>query len=144
MKHPIGLSIHNLQKKYGDARALELARELGADAVDFNIANAPAWDFRQADSVYAKSEEEIVEYFTALRRRADELGLVISQTHGRLRGYTLDADNNLAVLKNARLDCLATKALGEYYTALDYVVTLELPVCDEAKAMIADLKIVFI
>ena len=30
-------------------------------------------------------------------------------------------------------------ALGEYNKAIDYVVTLDLPVCDEAKAMVADL-----
>lgn len=123
MKRLVGLSTHNLQDRYGDTRALELARELGADAVDFSIANAPRWDYRNADSVYAKSDEEIVEYFTALRKRADELGLVISQTHGRLKGYTLDADNNRAVLENARLDCLATKALGAPVCVMHSVAT---------------------
>ena len=36
MKRMIGLSIGDLQEQYGDARALEIAREIGADAVDFN------------------------------------------------------------------------------------------------------------
>ena len=34
---------------------------------------------------------------------------------------------------------LTNIALGEYNKAIDYVVTLDLPVCDEAKAMVADL-----
>ncbi len=123
MKRMVGLSIHDLQKEYGDLRALELARELGADAVDFNVSNAPRWDFRNETSVYAGSDGEIVEYFTALARRADELGLVISQTHGRLRGYTLDAEDNRAVLENARLDCLATQALRAPVCVMHSVAT---------------------
>jgi len=123
MKRLVGLSIHNLQPKYGDARALALAKSIGADAVDFSIANAPYWDRRCKDSVYARSDEEIVEYFTDLKKRADELGLVISQTHGRLCGYTLDTEDNRAVLENARLDCLVTKTLGAPVCVMHGVAT---------------------
>ena len=39
MKHRIGISINNLQAIYGDFRALEIAKEVGADAVDFVLVN---------------------------------------------------------------------------------------------------------
>ena len=123
MKRTVGLSLHNLQKKYGDLRALELARELGADSVDFSTSNAPLWDFREPSSVYARSDDEIVEYFTSLAKRAKELGLVISQTHGRLRGYSLDEENNRAVLENARRDCLAAHVLGAPVCVMHSVAT---------------------
>lgn len=123
MKKMVGLSLHNLQSEYGDMRALEIAKEIGADAVDFSISNAPHWDFREESSVYSRGDSEITEYFTALRKRADELGLVISQTHGRLRGYTLDGDNNRTVLENARLDCLATQVLRAPVCVMHSVAT---------------------
>ncbi|MBE6728102.1 MAG: hypothetical protein E7562_05605 [Ruminococcaceae bacterium] len=37
MKRKIGFSIGALQKKYGDIKALEIASQIGADAVDFSI-----------------------------------------------------------------------------------------------------------
>ena len=51
MKRLVGISLGQLQKKYGDIRALEIAKEIGADAVDFNVANAPFWDFREPTSL---------------------------------------------------------------------------------------------
>jgi hypothetical protein len=37
----IGISIFDLQKEYGDRRALEIARECGADAIDFSLKEEP-------------------------------------------------------------------------------------------------------
>ncbi len=123
MKRLVGISLGQLQKKYGDIRALEIAKEIGADAVDFNVANAPHWDYRESTSVYSLPEEQIVAYFQKIRQKADELGLIISQTHGRLRGYRLDEEENRAVLKNARLDCLATQILGAPVCVVHSVAT---------------------
>lgn len=36
MEKQIGISLFNLQRMYGDKRALEIAKEIGADAVDFS------------------------------------------------------------------------------------------------------------
>ncbi|MBQ9784696.1 MAG: sugar phosphate isomerase/epimerase [Clostridia bacterium] len=123
MKRLVGISLGDLQKKYGDARALEIAHEIGADAVDFNTSNSPWWDFQVPESPYAKSDAEIVAYFTALKQKADELGLIIAQTHGRLRGFRRNAEENRAILENARLDCLAAHTLGAPVCVVHSVAT---------------------
>ena len=63
MKRKISFSIGRLQFLYGDERALEIAKEIGADAVDFNLCGK-AWEYQNPDSIYSKSDEEIVEYYT--------------------------------------------------------------------------------
>ena len=123
MARLVGISIGALQKQFGDLRALEIAKEIGADAVDFNTSNSPCWDFQIPESVYARSDTEIVTYFEALKRRADELGLVIAQTHGRLRGFRRDEAENAAILENARLDCLAAHTLGAPVCVIHSVAT---------------------
>ncbi len=123
MARMVGISIGALQKQFGDLRALEIAKEIGADAVDFNTSNSPWWDFQIPESVYSKSDEEIVSYFEALKRRADELGLIIAQTHGRLRGFRRDEAENAAILENARLDCLVAHTLGAPVCVIHSVAT---------------------
>ena len=123
MARLVGISIGELQKQFGDLRALEIAKEIGADAVDFNTSNSPWWDFQVPESVYSKSDEEIVAYFESLKRRADELGLIISQTHGRLRGFRRNEEENAAVLKNARLDLLVAHTLGAPVCVIHSVAT---------------------
>ena len=123
MERLIGISIHDLQKKYGDLRALEISKEIGADAVDFSTSNAPLHDYREPSSVFSRSEDEIISYYDGLRRRAEELGLVISQTHGRLRGFRRDEAENLAVAKNARIDCLVAHTLGAPVCVMHSVAT---------------------
>lgn len=108
MKALIGISIFDLQKEYGDRRALELARECGADAVDFFLREEPHRD----GSLYARGEEAITAYYTELRAYAKELGLIISQTHGRCRSFIGDPTADTITVEKCRLDCLATAALG--------------------------------
>lgn len=56
MKHKVSISIGELQEQYGDREALRLAKEMGADAVDFNTCGRK-WDYRNPDSVYSKSDD---------------------------------------------------------------------------------------
>lgn len=120
MKKLIGISTFTLQHLYGDIRALEIAREIGADAVDFSLDTQSC---AKADSIYSKSDEEIIAYYASLRAKADELGLIISQTHGRLRIYWGEEEKNIIALKDARIDCLATKTLGAPYTVMHSIAT---------------------
>ena len=39
MDRVVGISIGGLQRRYGDIRAIEIAKEIGADAVDFALLN---------------------------------------------------------------------------------------------------------
>lgn len=122
MKKKISISIEFLQLDFGDAKALEIAREIGADAVDFDLSDS-AWDYRNPASVYSRSDEEIVAYFTGLREKAEQLGIEIGQTHGRLRTFVNDPAEDAAILENARRDCLATRALGAPYCVMHTITT---------------------
>ncbi|MBQ8803295.1 MAG: sugar phosphate isomerase/epimerase [Tyzzerella sp.] len=109
MDRKVGLSIVRLQNVYGDRRALEIAKEIGADAVDFNLDNK---DYRNPDCIYSKGDEAVIEYYKGLKAYADELGLMISQTHGKLPGFINNKEEDDALVENSRLDCLATAVLG--------------------------------
>lgn len=107
----IGISTWNLQEKYGDFEALKIAKEIGADAVDFAMANK-RFDYRVEGSLYNKSDEEIVKYFSELKAYADELGIAICQTHGHDCGFKNKQEEDDALVENIRLNLLATAALG--------------------------------
>ena len=111
----IGLSLFNLQDMFGDRRSIEIAKNAGADAVDFSLHHG---DFKRSASVYARSEDEILTYYTDLKKYADSLELEICQTHGRLKGYRGNEEWDIAMRENARIDCLATKALGAPVTVV--------------------------
>ena len=59
-----------------------------------------------------------------LRKRAEELGLVISQTHGRIEGFKNIKEEDDALVANARLDCLATATLGAPYCIIHSVTSI--------------------
>ena len=120
VKKLIGISTFTLQSLYGDIKALEIAKEIGADAVDFSLDN---YSVLNKDSIYSKSEDEIISHFNAVKEKADELGLIISQTHGRLRIYFADPVKDEAVFKDAKIDCMVTRILGAPYTVMHAVAT---------------------
>ena len=127
MERKISICIGELQSRYGAERALEIAKEIGADAVDFGLEGQSV---ARENSVYTKSEDEIVTYYTALRRKAEALGIEIGQTHGRMKAYCKDEAENEINRRNARLDCLATAAIGAPATVIHMVTTGEMgPEC---------------
>jgi sugar phosphate isomerase/epimerase len=137
MKRKIGLSTFGLQDRYGDRRAIEIAKEAGADAIDFSLHKG---DCTNPCSIYSRSEDEIVSYYIDLKRHADSLGIEICQTHGRLKGYRPDEEWNKNMRENARLDCIATKALGSPVTVVHSVpLTPPFPV-DVDPALMHDLN----
>lgn len=115
----IAFSTGFYQEKYGDRRALEMAKLLGADAVDFSLIPC---DHRDKNCIYSHSDEEIEAYYADLRKYAESLGIRIHQTHGRLGGFK-DPEWNEAMIANARTDCLATAALGAKYCVAHTVTT---------------------
>ena len=119
----VSICIANFQGRFGDRRALEIAREIGADAVDFGLGG---FDHRKEGNLYAKGEEAIVAYCDGLRRYAEELGIEIFQTHGRLEGLRNRPDKDEALIENCRLDCIATAALGARYCVVHTATTIHL------------------
>ena len=109
MDKKIGLSIFSLQSLYGDLKAIEMAKLTGCDCIDLDIGSN---SIVNKQSIYSKSEDELLSYYDAVKKKADEVGLIIEQTHGRLSIYGNNPEFDDAVLENARLDCLVTKTLG--------------------------------
>ena len=111
MDRLVGISIGALQKKYGDIRAIEIASEIGADAVDFAIEDSDA-DYRNPESVYSKGKDAILEYYSKVKERADSVGIIINQTHGKMPGFRNIQSEDEALVKNTELDCFVTSVLG--------------------------------
>ncbi len=126
----VSISTGAFQEKYGDKKMLEIVKEMGADGIDFML-DGQKFDYKNPDSVYSKSDEEIVAYFSDIKKRADELGIAICQTHGRGRGFVNKEQTDGWVLENARKDFLATSALGSPVCVIHAVTTLLMgPNCD--------------
>ena len=98
-------------RKYGDIKALEIAANAGADSVDLDL-RTDINDYRSKDSLYSKGFEATAEYYTAVKKRADELGIIIGQTHGKIKGFVNNKAEDDALVKNSEYDCFATAILG--------------------------------
>ena len=123
MTKKVSISTFGLQAKFGDFRALEIAKEAGADAVDFSLKD---YDYRRSDCIYSKSDEEIVEYFTALRDHANALGITFAQTHGKAQGFKNIKEEDDALIANSRLDLLVTKTLNAPVCVVHHPTTIHL------------------
>ncbi len=109
MKKKLGISIEALVRRYGVERALEICSSAGFDAVDFGL---ELFAFGKP-GVYSASEDEFCSFFEGVRKKADALGLTISQTHGRCSIYAEgDEDFNRRMLVTSTLDLKATAILG--------------------------------
>ena len=124
----IGISIGALQALYGEKRALEICAESGFDAVDFNLKKYGRGEF----PVYSDGDEAVIEHFSKLGEYAKSLGLEISQTHGRNRIATSNADFCEQMKWVSRMDLLATKALGAPTCVIHSVTTKAFPHADAA------------
>lgn len=111
MKRLVGFSIGAFQKRFGDIGALEMAAKIGADAVDFSIDDNDA-DYRNENSIYSKGIDAIGEYYTTVKEKADSLGILINQTHGKMPGFRNIKHEDEALVKNTELDCFVTSVLG--------------------------------
>lgn len=105
----VGLSVGTFQWRYGDKEALKIAKEIGCDAVDFTLEDQEP---DKEGCIYAKGEDFVRKYYTEIGEYARELGLIISQTHGRCTSYTRDEEHNKKTLEKTRLDLVATAAMG--------------------------------
>ncbi len=111
MIRKVGISTSQFQTMYGDFKALEIARSIGADAVDFSLCKK-ANDYRADGSLYSEGDDAVSEYYRRVKLHADMLGIEICQTHGKMSGFKNIKEEDDALVENIRLDCLATKHLG--------------------------------
>ena len=108
----ITLSVEAMPGRYTEKEAIKLAKDAGADGVDFSFLDRGLYNRAVPDSIYAKSDEEIYEHFKELGDYARSLGLVIGQTHGKSSGFKNIPEEDEIMVENIRRDILATKAIG--------------------------------
>lgn len=130
----VSLSLFPFQRSLGDITALEIAKEIGVDAVDFGLTNKKRFDVRSAGSVYSGSDEKLICYFEGIKKRADELGITICMTHGKLEGFKDIPEEDDILVENIRRDLLATKVLGAPVCVIHGVTTIFMgPDCPHQK-----------
>lgn len=118
MKKKISISFHDFQRALGEKGAIDAAKEMGLCAIDFCLipysSNDPA-------CIYSKGDEAVYEHFADIRRYADNAGVEICQTHGRIKAYNYDEKHNEEQCNSFRCDAIATKALGAKYCVVHNV-----------------------
>ncbi len=117
----VSINIGYFSKKFGEKGAIRFAKSIGADAVDFDLL---CYDESIPGNLYTRSDEEIQTHFEDLAAYAGEIGIEIGQTHGRIRGFVNDPVQDDSLIRSARLDCLATKALGAKFCVMHTVTTI--------------------
>ena len=122
----ISISTGTIQSIFGEKEALKIAKNAGIDGVDFNLWGYD-YDFKNPASIYAKSDEEIYQYFSGIKAFADEIGIKIFMTHGQGTGYINDEKIDADLIENIRRDCIATRALGAEYCVLHTAGNYHLP-----------------
>ncbi len=124
MKRKVSLATGALQNRYGQKEAIKIAADIGTDAIDFDL-TLNCFSVARKDSIYTKSDDEIITYFTDLGNYARSLGIEVGQTHGRITGtFPDDEKGNEILFDNARIDCMATKALGCDITIMHNTTTI--------------------
>ncbi len=117
----VSISIGLFQNKFGDEEALRIAKRIGADAVDFNLCDN---DRKRPHDIYGEDDATILEYYRHLKEVADEIGLEICQTHGRIQGFKDIPEEDDNLIANSRIDCMATAALGAKFCVVHSVTTI--------------------
>lgn len=108
MKKLIGVSVGKLCRRLGYERAFETVKACGFDAVDIGLEI-----YNLGDEIYGGSEDAFETHFDNMRKKAESLGLVISQTHGRCKTYTPGDDAGREWLHRVtELDLKASSILG--------------------------------
>ncbi|MDO4741353.1 MAG: TIM barrel protein [Eubacteriales bacterium] len=115
MNRKVSFNIGYFCKKLGEKGALRFARDVGADAVDFDLL---PYDESIPGNLYTRSDEEIRAHFEDLAAYAKQIGIEIGQTHGRIKGFKNIPEEDASLVRSARLDCLATRALGAKYCVM--------------------------
>jgi sugar phosphate isomerase/epimerase len=104
----IGFTCNAVLKRYGIDRGLEICKESGFDAIDFGFGS-----YTLKEGIYTASDDEFESHFAAIKKKTDDLELIISQTHSRTGTYwPNDEQHNADVDRYAELDLRASSILG--------------------------------
>ena len=128
----ISVSTWYLESRFGTQKTFALMKEAGIDAADYGLDD---WIGSIAtvkkSRNYQMSEEETINYYTEIRKLADQAGVIIGQTHSMFGAKRIfdERDEIMKVMKNS---ILATHVLGSHYTVIHPIAT-EGRIFDEQK-----------
>ena len=108
----VSMSLDVIQEKQNDFDAIDAIAEIGADGIDFSLLSH---DVNKEGDIYTKPISEIIEYFTRVRKYADERGVTIRQTHGRLVGFAMSPAGDDVFIRSAEIDFIVSRVLGAKY-----------------------------
>ena len=115
----IGIGFGPLIRRYGIERALELGKGFGFDAVDISLGA-----YSLNDEIYGGSDDAFESHFYAIRKKAEDLELEISQTHANDTAYPIDNEQRREITdKTAALDLKATSILGAPACVFHFIIT---------------------
>ena len=108
----VSMSLESIQATQNDFDAIDGIVEIGADGIDFSLMEHAV---NKEGDIYTKPISEIIEYFTRVRKYADERGVTIRQTHGRLVGFAMSPEGDDIFIRSAEIDFIVSRVLGAKY-----------------------------
>ena len=107
----LGLSSEGVTARYGYEKGFEMVKKSGFDTIDINVNKY----WKNEDSVFYKSEDEMLTHFADVKKICDNLELEIFQTHGLLTSCVSDEKLSEHIKWGAELMLKATSLLGARY-----------------------------
>lgn len=116
----ISVSTWALEARFGTKKMFEMMRDAGILAADYNIddwiGNREQIDARPNSR---RTEEEVVAYYTEIRRLADAAGITIGQTHAAFGPISVfDGELRADAMKMLTNAIIATSVLGAPYIVI--------------------------
>ncbi|MDR2267277.1 MAG: sugar phosphate isomerase/epimerase [Christensenellaceae bacterium] len=108
----IGISTARLTKLFSDIDLLKMIADAKFQCVDFY------WAHSDINRERFTSKEKIREYYTAIRKNAEDLELEIFQTHAPYPTQKFDNMSDDEILVNLKNSIYATASLGAKYTVI--------------------------
>ncbi len=116
----ISVSTWTLEARFGAKKMFEMLRDAGIRAADYNIddwiGNRAQMDARPNSY---RTEQEVIEYYSEIRKYADEAGVVIGQTHAAFGPVGIYTGELRAEMIKATVNAIiATHVLGAPYVVI--------------------------
>ena len=116
----VSVSTWSLEARFGAKKMFEMMRDAGIMAADYNIddwiGNREQMDARPNSK---RSEEEVIAYYSEIRKYADEAGITIGQTHAAFGPVGIYTGELRAEMIKATINAIiATSVLGARYVVI--------------------------
>lgn len=123
MSKKISISIGMAQRHFGEEQAMRFAAAAGFDGID--LALTAYGETAALPDIYSMDDYELTKYFTRIKNLADDLGLVIAQSHNLSGAYTPDPERNKQLFRRAERSLKAAQIVGCPYSVVHCISTYQ-------------------